>query len=254
MTVNVIAPVLLIALWPASPLAGIAILFAAHMLALYPTLSANCTWWGPVVTSFDPGDRSEVWLTIDDGPDPDDTPRVLELLDAHDAHATFFVKGLSAENHPGLLKEIRQRGHEIGNHSHTHPSGTFWCLPPSRITREIDDASRAIQNATDEVPTRFRAPVGMKNFWVHPILNQRGLRLIGWSARGWDTVVSSPTEAAGRIMREMAPGKILLVHEGKAVSDHHGSEVLEPLLARLTHEGYRCVIPTEEQLRGRDER
>ena len=219
------------------------------MLALYPTLSANSQWWGPVVTSFESSSGDSIWLTIDDGPDTEDTPRILELLDAHDAKATFFVKGEAAARHPELLREIRSRGHEIGNHSHTHPSGTFWCLGPSRIDREIDDASRAIQNAIDEMPTRFRAPVGMKNFWVHPRLRSRGMNLIGWTARGWDTVSKSPSHAAGRIMRQLGPGKIVLVHEGRAVTDHQGYEVLQQLLARLSREGYRCVIPTDAELR-----
>lgn len=250
LTANVVAPVLLVVLWPTSPLLAIASLLGAHMLALYPTLAANSQWWGPVVTRFSPGrpDALEVWLTIDDGPDPEDTPRILDLLDAHHAHATFFVKGSLAERHPELLREISGRGHQIGNHSHTHPSGTWWCLGPARIAREIDLASRAIQNAIDQTPHYFRAPVGMKNWWVHPRLRGRGMKLIGWSSRGWDTVATTPLMAAARIMRDIGPGVIVLVHEGRAVSAHRGFEVLEQLLPRLTQEGFRCVIPKDDQL------
>lgn len=246
---NLVAPVVLIALWQRSPLTGVAAVFAAHMLALYPTLRANSRWWGPVVTRFEPVHPMGVWLTIDDGPDPEDTPRILALLDEHEAKATFFVKGVNAERYPDLLREITARGHEVGNHSHTHPSGTWWCLSPSRIEREIDLASRAIQNAIDERPSLFRAPVGMKNWWVHPRLRERGLSLVGWSSRGWDTVAKTPALAAGRIMREVEPGGIILVHEGEAVSHHRGFEVLEQLLPRLTHQGFRCVIPSDHQLR-----
>ncbi len=218
------------------------------MLALYPTLSPNSQWWGPVVTRFDSADEPEVWLTIDDGPDPEDTPKILDLLDQHEAKATFFVKGKLAEQNPELLRQVVARGHQIANHSHTHPSGTWWCSPPARIAREIDLASRAIQNAIDETPRRFRAPVGMKNWWVHPRLRARGMRLIGWSSRGWDTVARTPLLAAARVMHDATPGAIILVHEGKAVSKHQGFEVLEQLLPRLTQAGYRCVIPSDEQL------
>lgn len=240
---------LLVVLWPTSPVLGIAAVFVAHMLALYPTLAANSQWWGPVVTRFTPSGSNEVWLTIDDGPDPEDTPKILDLLDHHEARATFFVKGAHAESFPDLLREIVTRGHQIGNHSHTHPSGTWWCQPPSRIEREIDLACRAIQNAIDEPPRYFRAPVGMKNWWVHPRLRERGMRLIGWSSRGWDTVAKTPMAAAGRIMHDVAPGAIVLVHEGRAVSEHRGYEVLEQLLPRLTQAGFRCVIPDDVSLR-----
>lgn len=217
------------------------------MLALYPTLVANSQWWGPVVTRFEPRTPHEVWLTIDDGPDPEDTPRILDLLDTHEARATFFVKGSLAEQYPELLREVTARGHEIGNHSHSHPSGTFWCLFPSAIEREIDLASHAIQNAIDRLPRRFRAPVGMKNFWVHPCLQRRGMQLIGWSARGWDTVARTPLLAATRIMRDVTPGSIILVHEGRAISAHRGYEVVDQLLPRLTQAGFRCIIPSDDQ-------
>lgn len=246
---NLLAPILLVVLWPTSPPVAMAVLFAAHMLALYPTLNANSQWWGHVVTRFEPARPMQAWLTIDDGPDPEDTPRILALLDQHEAKATFFVKGVLAEQHPDLLREIVSRGHEVGNHSHTHPGGTWWCLLPARIEREIDLASRAIQNAIDQKPRLFRAPVGMKNWWVHPRLRERGMRLIGWSSRGWDTVAKTPLIAAVRIMREVEPGVIILVHEGKALSQHRGFEVLEHLLPRLTQEGFRCVIPSDDQLR-----
>ncbi|MBW3672338.1 MAG: polysaccharide deacetylase family protein, partial [Acidobacteria bacterium] len=118
-----------------------------------------------------------------------------------------------------------------------------------RIEREIDLGSRAIQNAIDEKPSLFRAPVGMKNWWVHPRLRERGMRLVGWSSRGWDTVAKTPLIAASRIMRDVEPGAIILVHEGQAVSQHRGFEVLEQLLPRLTQQGFRCVIPSDDQLR-----
>jgi peptidoglycan/xylan/chitin deacetylase (PgdA/CDA1 family) len=97
----------------------------------------------------------------------------------------------------------------------THPSATFWALPKKRIASEIDRCSDAIEKATGSKPSLFRAPVGMKNPFVHPLLDARGLRLIGWSARGFDGVRSMPEDAALRIMKSVRPGAIILAHEGR---------------------------------------
>jgi peptidoglycan/xylan/chitin deacetylase (PgdA/CDA1 family) len=226
------------------PFLAIGVLFLSHMLILYPTLVANCQWWGPVMTRFETKDR-EVWLTIDDGPDPIHTPRMLEILQRFEARATFFVIGDKAEKFPNEIAAIQAAGHEVANHTFSHPSGTFWCLPPARITAEIDDA---------HIPgSYFRAPAGMKNFFVHPVLAQRNLRLIGWSGRGLDTVSRQPEAVAARLMRRVAPGVILLLHEGhrtKTDPDFH-PRCLEQTLVALTNANYRCILPRPEQLRTR---
>src|SRR5882757_3247428 len=82
--------------------------------------------------------RREVWLTIDDGPDPEDTPQLLALLAAHGARATFFVIGEKAAAHPALIRAITAAGHDVAHHTHTHPLGTFWCATPARVARELD--------------------------------------------------------------------------------------------------------------------
>ncbi len=236
------AAVFFLALVAAHPLLAIGVLFLSHMLILFPTLVANSQWWGPVVTRFETTER-EVWLTIDDGPDPIHTPRLLELLKRFDARATFFVIGERAAKFPAELEAIRAAGHEIANHTFSHPSATFWCLPPARIASEIDRA---------QVPgPYFRSPAGMKNFFVHPALARRNLHLIGWTVRGLDTVSNDPEAVAARIMRGVRPGAILLLHEGHRTEtqpDFH-PRCLEQTLAALAQANYRCVLPRPEQLR-----
>ncbi|HEV8421842.1 MAG TPA: polysaccharide deacetylase family protein, partial [Chthoniobacterales bacterium] len=105
------------------PILALTVLFTSHMLMLWPTLAANSPWWGPVVTGFVPNGK-ELWLTIDDGPQPRDTPALLDLLEEHQARATFFVKGRRAEQYPELIREIVRRGHGVGNHTYHHPSGS----------------------------------------------------------------------------------------------------------------------------------
>ena len=203
-----------------------------HWLYLYPTLVPNSQLLGPVITRFETS-ANELWLTIDDGPTYD-TPALLDLLDAHDVKATFFVKGTLAD--AAMLQTITDRGHTIGNHSYSHPSGTFWCLGPRAIEREIADgvASRL-----------FRAPVGMKNPFVHPALAKRGMRLIGWSVRGFDATRSDVEKVASRIVPRLEPGAIVVMHQGREWS----LRCIERVIGQAQQRGYRFVIPDEGALK-----
>jgi peptidoglycan/xylan/chitin deacetylase (PgdA/CDA1 family) len=227
----VAAPIVLIVLWTRAPLIGIAILALSHALLLYPTLRPNVQWLGPVITCFEP-EGNELWLTIDDGP-TDDT---LAILDALDVKATFFVKGKLARGHPELIRAMLERGHGIANHSDTHPSATFWCLSPAAIAREIDGGVSS---------NLFRAPVGMKNPGVHPALRRRGMRLIGWSVRGFDTVGDDIERVVRRIVPRVFPGAIVVMHQGRAISARCIARVVGELRAR----GYSFVIPDDARLK-----
>ena len=224
------------------PWLALGVLFVSHLLVLFPTLVANCQWWGPVITHFETA-RREVWLTIDDGPDQAHTPRMLELLARFEAHATFFVIGEKAERLPNEIAGIEEAGHAVANHTWSHPSGTFWAYPPRRIAAEIDRHPIAARF--------FRAPAGLKNFFLHPLLARRGMLLVGWTVRGLDTVSSDAAAVAQRIRRGLRPGAIILLHEGhrtESAPDFH-PRCLELTLELLAAEGYRCVLPAPEQLR-----
>jgi peptidoglycan/xylan/chitin deacetylase (PgdA/CDA1 family) len=239
----VLAPVALVLLWPHSPLAAVGVLALSHALLLYPTLRPNVQWFGPVVTRF-ATESQEVWLTIDDGP-TDDTRAVLDLFDEHGVKATFFVKGILAEQQPLLVREMLARGHSVANHSQTHPSGSFWCSLPGRVADEIDGCNRALAGATGSGSTWFRAPVGLKNPAVHPALSRRGMRLIGWTARGFDAVVSDPEQVVARILPNLQAGAIIVLHQGR----DHSLRVLEHVIVALKERGYRFIIPDDAQLR-----
>lgn len=187
-------------------------------------------------------DRREVWLTIDDGPDPDDTPRILELLKSHEAKATFFVIGRNAEAHPELVHAIHDAGHEIGYHTHTHPVGTFWCASRRRLARELDQGLGILQGLGVNV-RRFRSPVGIKNFHLASALAERRLECVGWSARGLELVGGDANAVAKRVLRRLRPGSLLLLHEGPPLPDSLRVEAIRQTLVRLQESGYRCVIP-----------
>jgi peptidoglycan/xylan/chitin deacetylase (PgdA/CDA1 family) len=218
---------------------GLALLVAVHLCFVWGTLRPGSRLFGPVVRRFDAG-RPEVWLTIDDGPSGD-TGAILDLLDAHGARATFFLVGERAEAHPQLVRAIAARGHGIGNHSHTHPQARFWALGPRAMRREVLACQHALTAITGSAPRWFRAVVGHANPFVHAPLREAGLARVAWSARGYDAVRSGPADIAGRIARELAPGAIVLLHEGAP----HGRsvEVMAAVLAELERGGYRAVLP-----------
>ena len=193
--------------------------------------------------------RREVWLTIDDGPDPEDTPRLLELLAADDAHATFFVIGEIAARHPELIRSITAAGHEVAHHTYTHPLKAFWCASPARVGRELDTGLEALGRAGVR-PRRFRPPAGIKNLWLASALRQRGLTCVGWSARGLERWPGDAETVAARATRGVAPGSILLLHEGPRIPSAIRVEGIRRVLGRLREQGYRCVIPGPEQLAG----
>jgi peptidoglycan/xylan/chitin deacetylase (PgdA/CDA1 family) len=246
------APFLSFALLGHGWLIAFAPLFISHLLLLYPTLVPNCQWWGPVFVRFQTSAR-EVWMTIDDGPSPAHTVRLLDLLDRFEARATFFVVGANAEKYPHLLTEILTRGHTIANHTFMHPHPTWWCAGPAKVATEIDRCAETLRTTPERPAQYFRAPTGMKNPFVHPALARRGLALIGWTVRGFDTIQRDAARVATRIEKALEPGAILLLHEGHRVRqdpDFH-ARCLELTLGRLAARGYRCVIPQEEQLRAR---
>ena len=231
-----LAPFAAIVVWQQSPAAAIGVVALSHALLLFPTLRANNQWLGPVVTRFETQDR-EVWLTIDDGPG-DDTPALLDLLAKTNTKVTFFLKG--SRTTPAALGAIKRAGHTIGNHSWSHPSGSFWCLPAPSIAHEIDACNEVLGQQR-----YFRAPVGMKNPAVHPALRARDMRLIGWTARGFDSVRADPDRVAARIVPRVNPGAIVVMHQGRP----HSLASIERVIHDLHAAGYAFVIPDEARLK-----
>jgi peptidoglycan-N-acetylglucosamine deacetylase len=221
------------------------LLFSATGILLIPTLWRNCSWFGPVKTHFFTTER-EVWLTLDDGPDPQQTPQILEVLARHGAHATFFAIGERILEHPLLAQRIIREGHQLQNHSFHHPAASFWIASPKRVRDEIAKGSDAIEATVGERPRLFRVPVGLANPFVHAEVARTGLRLIGWSATGWDGIPHTPAKVIDLILRSLTPGGIILLHEGGLHGMPQGSraETLDQLLCRLKELGYRTTLPS----------
>ena len=218
---------------------GLPLLLASHLPFWWGTLWPQSRLLCPVLTHL-PGTARAVWLTIDDGPSTQ-TLAMLELLERHDAKATFFLVGERAAAQPALVREIVRRGHGIGNHSATHPAHWFWALPPWRMRAEIERTQTLLEAITGIRPRWFRAVVGMSNPFVASALKRAGLTRVAWNARGFDGRVADPALVVSRIERNLGPGAIVLMHEGAA----HGRnlEGMALLLQRLDALGYRTLLP-----------
>jgi peptidoglycan/xylan/chitin deacetylase (PgdA/CDA1 family) len=173
-----------------------------------------------------------VAITIDDGPDPAITPRVLDLLDQHDAKVTFFCIGERVEQHSQLAREIVRRGHSIENHSQHHLH-RFSVLGPRGIAAEIERAQNTIETVTGQRPSFFRAPAGLRNPFLEPVLVRLGLRLASWTRRGFDTVNPQAGVVFQRLTRGLRGGDILLLHDGHAALTSTGVPVILEVLPRL---------------------
>jgi len=192
--------------------------------------------------------RREVALTIDDGPDPEVTPAVLDVLDRRGVRATFFCIAERVRAHGSLCREIVARGHSVQNHSDRH-AHTFSLLGPKAIAREIATAQDAIADLCGEVPRYFRAPAGLRNPFLAPVLQRLDLQLVSWTRRGLDTVRRDADAVLARLVRNLRGGDILVAHDGHAARTAAGVPVvvaaLPALLDRLAALGLVAVTLPE---------
>jgi Polysaccharide deacetylase len=141
---------------------------------------------------------------------------------------------------------ILEAGHTIGNHTQTHPQFKFWRLDPKTLAKEIDEFEGTVSSLRAPVPLWFRAPAGLKNPFLHPILAARGLHLIGWNARAFDTQLGDCARIVQRIMESLKPGSIILFHESR--QPKVCLEALERLLSKLRDEQFELILPQPHDL------
>lgn len=217
-------------LWPWS----LGIVFINHLILTIAGLVPRSTLLGPNIIRLPPDaeQRGEVSITIDDGPDPEVTPQVLNILDRYGARATFFCIGRLAAQYPELCREIIRRGHSIENHSLSH-KWYFSLLGPWSILREIRGAQILLGNITGQQPLFFRATAGLRNYKLDPVLAHLGLRLCSWTRRGFDTRVGDPDLVFRILVRDLNCGDILLLHDGNSATTAEGRPVILDVLPRL---------------------
>lgn len=168
--------------------------------------SKPATWFSVNV------DGPYIAMTFDDGPSPETTPRLLDILKQRNIKATFFMIGQNAERNPAIVKRILAEGHEIGNHSWTHPQLSK--LSDDRVTEEINKTQAAIKDASGYTPVLLRPPYGAittrQKEWIE---KQFGLSVIIWSVDPFDWKRPGASVIEDRILAGARPGAIVLSHD-----------------------------------------
>lgn len=209
-------------------------LVANHGVLTLAGLLPRCSLLGPNIVRLPAAAqaRGEIALTIDDGPDPEVTPRVLDLLDLAGARASFFCIGRRARRHAALCREIVARGHRVENHGDAH-SNAFSLFGPGRMRADIATAQAILGDITGEAPFFFRPTAGLRNPFLEPVLAAMDLRLVAWTRRGYDTRDGCAPRVLQRLQRGLAAGDILLQHDGHAALTHDGRPVILAVLPAL---------------------
>ncbi|MFG3281652.1 polysaccharide deacetylase family protein [Streptomyces sp. NPDC048111] len=185
------------------------------------------------------GERSMV-LTFDDGPDPRYTPGILKTLRDHDVRAVFFLCGEMATDNRDLLREMRDDGHVIGNHTWTHPQLNK--TPSATIRSEIGRTSEVIEQAIGEAPQWFRAPYGAWNRNVFEIQAEMGMEPLAWTVDTLDWTTPGTATIIRRVLDGAAPGVVVLSHD--AGGDRSQSvAALRTYLPQLLAQGYALKVP-----------
>jgi peptidoglycan/xylan/chitin deacetylase (PgdA/CDA1 family) len=207
---------------------------ANHAVLLGATFAPRSRLLGPNLTRLPDAaaSRSEIAITFDDGPDPEITPRVLDLLDRAGARGTFFCVGSRAQVHPGLVHEIVRRGHAVENHSQDHSTAFGW-YGPDRLRREIAAAQGTLAALAGRAPAFFRAPFGVRSPFVDPVLARLGLRYVSWTRRGYDTVDRNAARVARRLTARLGAGDVLVLHDGFAAGARRAPPAVLYVLPRL---------------------
>ena len=247
------APFLALYLSRTNLVIALAPLFISHLLLLYATLVPNCQWWGPVIRSFHTT-QPEVWITIDDGPSPAHTTKILDLLERFNARATFFVVGtargrISAPHHGNPQSRSRDR------QSYLH--APKWDVLGG-WSGENRGGNRSLRGMAPKRTGSSGAVVpgagGFEEFVCAPRTGATRTGLDRLDGPGLDTVQREPVLVAEKILREAKAGAIILLHEGHRVAKdpEFNPRCLELTLSGLAERGYQCVIPQPEQFRTRD--
>ncbi len=188
----------------------------------------------------------EIALTLDDGPHPEWTPKVLKLLAQHNIQATFFLIGRQAAVYPKLVKAMSGAGHQVANHTWNHPM-PFGQLTAGRIRDEIHRTSDSVHAITGQPPTWFRAPGGAWSPTVLAEVAAAGLSPMDWSVDPWDWSRPGVPHIVDKIMANTRPGSIILEHDGGG-DRSQTLEALTIVLPRLLDAGYVFTKPGHSTL------
>jgi peptidoglycan-N-acetylglucosamine deacetylase len=188
--------------------------------------------------------EQHVAITLDDGPNPENTPSVLAILKEHGVQASFFCVGKQMEHYPNIVRQIIEQGHAVENHSYSH-AHSFSVWGAGKMSRDITQNQALIENLTGRKPQFFRPPAGLRNPFLDYVLQQQNLQLAAWTRRGFDTRNADEALVLKRLLKNLSARDILLIHDGNSAKQESGSAVILKVLPRLLNsihsQGLKCV-------------
>ncbi|MBG9737614.1 polysaccharide deacetylase family protein [Paenibacillus alvei] len=230
-------------------IAGV-LLFVIIIYMGLPFLLTRICGWGVFRKARRKRARRHIAFTFDDGPDPDYTPELLDLLRERGVKATFFVLGSKAEKYPELVKRMHEEGHQIGIHNYTHMPN--WIMSPRNIRREhVERSADIIERITGERPTFYRPPWGILNIGDLFLL-RKSYRVVLWSIIARDWKLDTGKRNLRKLLSErIEPGAVIVLHDS---GDTFGADreapkqmitVLREVLSETNQRGLKCVRTDE---------
>ena len=179
-------------------------------------------------------------LTFDDGPHPRYTPALLKVLEEKDVPATFFMLGENVKYYPGICRRVVKAGHEVGNHSFTHPN--MRNISPEEVRKEIESTQEQILEAADITPIAIRLPYGISNNHAARTAFENRLDIFFWSidTHDWKSDVTSD-DIVDKALKEVKGGSIILMHDKSAKV----IDAVKELIDSLREKGYSFVTCSE---------
>lgn len=171
-------------------------------------------------------EKGSVALGFDDGPHPENTLKILNILDKYNAKAAFFLIGKQAEDNQEIVKEMFRRGHKIGGHSYSHPIN-FGFLSYKNVAVEIMDGIKIVEEITQSEIALFRPPFGVTNPRIAKVINKNNLEVIAWNLRSYDTVSKDPDSLLKTLKKKVKSGSSILLHDSVPATLEILPELLE---------------------------
>jgi peptidoglycan-N-acetylglucosamine deacetylase len=192
-------------------------------------------------------DQKVVALTFDDGPSPQYTDQILNILADHHIKATFFVVGEQVDKHPQVFIRTYRQGHEIGNHSNTHPK--MGLMDFTAIAKEILVAENKINDLIHIRPNIFRVPYDWYNDQLPKVVRLLNMNLIGWNVDSFDWTNPGTDKIVSNVVNNIEPGSIILMHDvsnkDKVPNRDQTIEALPQIIQILTNQGYSFLTVSE---------
>lgn len=186
-------------------------------------------------------------LTFDDGPDPNYTPQLLDLLKENDIKCTFFVIAEQAQKYPELIQRMKREGHYIGLHNLKHTNETL--ILPNKTKKQLSEAMRIMAEMGVKVKY-FRPPWGMFNPFTYHYAKENNFKVILWSIHASDwSRFKTVQNIEEKLLRDVKPGDIVLLHDGRGAkgAPKRTIEALKTVLPILKERGYKFVLAKDLQ-------